>query len=108
MIRWLKEIGVTSRLAVEHELAKRYFIHYVQEIISVKENKDNIGYLIWNVKTDKGDQTFITRRWDRRSVVDGAVNGRIIFDIDDNRYEIADLNALPPASQAEFFKEIYW
>lgn len=108
MIRWLKEIGVTSRLAVEHELAKRYFIHYVQEIISVKENKDNIGYLIWNVKTDKGDQTFITRRWDRRSVVDGAVNGRIIFDIDDNRYEIADLNALPSASQAEFFKEIYW
>ena len=108
IIRRLKEIGASSRMAVEHELSKRYFIHYIKQIYSLKENKENIGYLIWHVKTDKGDKTFITRRWDRHTVVEGGRNGRIIFDIDENRYQILDLNDLDPASQAAFFSQIYW
>lgn len=108
VIRRLKEIGASSRMAVEHELSKRYFIHYIKQIYSLKENKENIGYLVWNVKTDKGDRTFITRRWDRHTVVEGGRNGRIIFDIDENRYQILDMGELDPPSQAAFFSQIYW
>lgn len=108
IIRRLKEIGASSRMTVEHELSKRYFIHHIQEIYSVKENKDNIGYLIWSVKTDKGDRTFITRRWDRHTVQEGGKNGRIIFDIDENRYQIIDLDDLNAKSREEFYNEIYW
>ena len=108
MIRKLKELSPSSLMAVDLELKKRYFIHYVEEIVSIKENKDNIGYLIWHVKTDKGEMQFITRRWERHVVVEGGKNGRIIFDIDENRYEIVDLEQLDAASRAQFLTHIYW
>ncbi len=108
VIRHLRELAPSSRLSVEHELAKRYFIHYIQKIESIRENKDNIGFLIWNAVTDKGDIEFLTKRWDRAAVQEGGRNGRIIFDIDDNRYEIEDLDELDPASRALFLKYIYW
>lgn len=108
MIRKLKELAPSALIAVNLELKKRYFIHYIEEIFSIKENKDNIGYLIWHVKTDKGTMQFITRRWDRHVVVEGGKNGRIIFDIDDNRYEIVDLEQLDAASRSFFLAHIFW
>src|SRR5690606_6122928 len=73
VIRRLKELGPSSRLAVEHELSKRYFIHYIRSIRSIRED---VGFLTWNVETDKGPMEFITRRWDRQAVVEGGINGR--------------------------------
>ena len=108
MIRRLKELSPSARLAAEYELAKRYFIHYIEEIYSIQENKNNIGFLIWEVKTDKGDMSFITKRYERQTVVEGGRNGRIIFDINDNRYEIVDLDDLDSASQLRFLTHIFW
>jgi hypothetical protein len=108
MVRKLRELSPSALRVVELELKKRYFIHYIEEIISIKENKDNIGYLIWHVKTDKGVMQFITRRWDRHVVVEGGKNGRIVFDIDDNRYEIVDLGQLDAVSRAHFLTHIFW
>jgi ABC-type multidrug transport system ATPase subunit len=105
MVRRLKELLPSSRMAVELELAKRYFIHYIQEI---KEIKQELSFLIWKVETDKGEMEFMTRYHDRNSVADGAVNGRIILDLDNNRYEIEDLDALDPQSRSTFLKYIYW
>ncbi|MBN2310811.1 MAG: DUF1854 domain-containing protein [Candidatus Hydrogenedentes bacterium] len=105
MVRRLKELAPSSRLAVEHELAKRYFIHYVQKIVSIKEE---MGFLTWNVETDKGNMEFLTKRFERDTVVEGPVNGRIIFDVDNNRYEIEDLDTIDAASKATFLKYIYW
>ena len=108
VIRELRKMEPQSLAAVESELRKRYFIHYIEEIFSIKENKDNIGYLIWHVKTDKGAMQFITRRWDRHVVVEGGKKGRIIFDIDENRYEIVNLDQLDAASRAAFLTHIFW
>lgn len=108
MIRRLSELSPETRAVVDLELKKRYFIHYIEEIVSIKENRDNIGYLIWHVKTDKGEMQFITRRWDRHVVQEGGKNGRIIFDIDENRYEIVDLNRLDASSRSEFLAHIFW
>ncbi|HOZ45297.1 MAG TPA: DUF1854 domain-containing protein [Candidatus Hydrogenedentes bacterium] len=105
MIRRLKELAPSSRLAVEHELAKRYFIHYIQKIHSIREE---FGFLTWDVQTDKGRLEYMTRRWDRNTVVEGGQNGRIILDVDNNRYEIENLDALDSASRATFLKYIYW
>ena len=105
MIRRLDELSPSTRLAVEHELAKRYFIHYISTIGSIKED---VGFLHWVVDTDKGPMEFMTKRWDRDTVVEGGVKGRIIFDVDNNRYEIENLDALDPQSAAIFHKYIYW
>ena len=105
VIRRLKELAPSSRMAVEHELVKRYFIHYIEKIPSIKEE---MGFLIWEVETDKGEMEFMTRRFDRNSVIEGGVNCHIIVDVDNNRYEIEDLDALDSASKATFLKYIYW
>jgi hypothetical protein len=105
MIRRLAELSPSTRLAVEHELAKRYFIHYISSINSIKED---VGFLYWDVETDKGHMEFMTKRWDRDTVVEGGVKGRIIFDVDNNRYEIENLDALDAPSAAIFHKYIYW
>jgi ATP-binding cassette subfamily B protein len=106
MIRRLKELPPSSRLAVEHRLAKRYFIHYVQKINAIKEE---LGFLYWDVDTHKGHMEFMTKRWDRNTVVEsGLKNGRVILDVDNNRYEIEDLDTLDTASKATFLKYIYW
>lgn len=105
VVRRLKELMPSSRLAVEHELVKRYFIHYVQRIVSISEE---MGFLNWTVETDKGEMEFMTRRFDRNSVVEGGPKGHIIVDVDNNRYEIEDLDALDTASKATFLKYIYW
>ena len=105
MIRRLKELLPSSRLAVEHELAKRYFIHYVRKINSIKEE---LGFLIWDVDTDKGRIEFMTRRFDQNSVVKAAMGGHIILDVDNNRYEIENLDVLDNASITWFQRHIYW
>ncbi|HEO69790.1 MAG TPA: DUF1854 domain-containing protein, partial [Candidatus Hydrogenedentes bacterium] len=105
MIRRLKELAPGSRMAVEHELTKRYFIHYIQKINAIKEE---LGFLTWDVETDKGPMEFMTKRWDRETVVEGGVNGRVILDVDNNRYEIEDLDALDATSKTTFQKFIYW
>lgn len=105
MIRRLKEVASGSLVAVEYELAKRYFIHYIQKINSITEE---LGFLSWNVETDKGHMEFMTRRWDRNTVAEGGPNGRIILDVDYNRYEIENLDALDEDSREKFFKFIYW
>ncbi len=105
MIRRLKELLPSSRMAVEHELSKRYFIHYIKKIDDIKEE---MGFLIWNVETDKGVMEFLTRRFETNSVIEGPVNGHIIVDVDNNRYEIEDLEALDAASRSTFLKYIYW
>lgn len=105
MIRRLKEVAPSSRLAVEHELAKRYFIHYIREIRSIKED---LAFLLWDVITDRGEMTFYTHRWERDTVSEGGANGRIILDLDNNRFEIEDMDQLDAASRATFLKYIYW
>jgi len=108
VVRRLKELSPSSRMAIEYELQKRYFIHYIQEIHSIRESRENIGFLVWEVTTDKGEMQFVTRRFDRHAVVEGGRNGRIIFDIDDNRYEIVDIDELDKDSRAVFQTHIYW
>ena len=105
MIRRLKELAPGSTLAIGHELTKRYFIHYISKILSIKED---IGFLTWQVETDKGEMEFLTKNHERRTVIEMGNNGRIIFDLDNNRYEIENLDALPPADKALFFKYVYW
>ncbi|MCX5757315.1 MAG: DUF1854 domain-containing protein, partial [Candidatus Hydrogenedentes bacterium] len=105
MIRRLRELSPSSLMAVQHELAKRYFIHYISKINNIDED---LGFLSWNVETDKGHMEFMTRRWDRYTVAQGGPNGRIILDVDYNRYEIEDLNDLDVPSRAVFDKYIYW
>lgn len=101
------EIGMIKDLAsyegeqksfIEAELERRYFLPSVKVIHQVKQE---FGYYHWNVETDKGEKTFISRK-DSSQVLQLPNNRVIVLDVDGNRYEIKDAKALDPKS----FKQI--
>jgi len=109
-----REIGLIRNLAalapeqsrlLKEELAKRYFIHIVTQIRSMREE---FGYLYWDCDTDKGRREFPTARWDQSKVVHADENCHIITDVDGNRYEIRNLSQLDPDSRSRFLRYIYW
>ncbi|MBI2914476.1 MAG: DUF1854 domain-containing protein [Firmicutes bacterium] len=104
VIRDLSELDPEIRKLIEAELAKRYFIHTISKIHSIREK---YAFLYWDVETDKGRRQFAIPGWAHRHVIESGL-GRIIQDVDGNRYSIPDLEALDDHSRAVFNQIIYW
>jgi hypothetical protein len=47
-------------------------------------------------------------RWAQDRAVDFGQNGKVLIDVDDNRYLLQDLDALSPRERADFQRFIYW
>ena len=99
-----KEIGVIAKLEdldkdqgdmIREQIKLRYFTPTITKVIDVK---DEYGYAYWNVITTFGACRFTTGMGGD-SVVSLSDARILILDIDGNRYEIADFNALSPAEK---------
>lgn len=88
----LKAMPKEIQTLLEEQLALRYF---VPRICRVKEIKEEYGYSYWEVDTDRGACRF-TVRMGGGSVYAIGHNRYMVNDIDVNRFEIPDLNALTP------------
>lgn len=103
-IRDMNELATEDRALIAEELQKRYFIHTIEKIVSIRED---MGYFYWVVETDKGMQEFpVPIR--PKYVAHIGPRGRLVLDIDGNRYGIPDLEALDSHSQAIFDRHVYW
>lgn len=102
-----KEIGLiadvdafdeASSALLHDELDRKYYTPVIKQILSVK---DKFGFSYWKVVTDEGEIEFTMRDTFSNLL---KVGGTRIFvnDIDGNRYEIPDLEALDHKS----FKKI--
>jgi hypothetical protein len=105
VIRNLNSFATDQRRLLVEELAKRYFIHIITRIRSIREE---LGFLYWDCDTDKGPRVFPVPRWDQRMVATTASGCRVVTDVDGNRYEIPRLEDLDNPSQAAFLRHIYW
>jgi hypothetical protein len=47
-------------------------------------------------------------RWSQTQVQDFGENGKVLIDLDDNRYLVPDVEALPPKEQELFLRYVYW
>ena len=101
MIRSTDLFEGDQRAVIETELNRRYYAPQIQKILSVKER---YGFSYWRVITEEGESQF-TLRDTFRSI--SCVNGkRIIFsDVDGNRFEIKDVDALDKTSHRKL--ELY-
>ena len=99
-----KEIGVIKKLSdirpeeaemIREQIKLRYFMPVITEVIDVK---DEYGYAYWNVVTTFGACRFTTGMGGD-SVVSLSDARILITDIDGNRYEISDFNALTPGEK---------
>ena len=47
-------------------------------------------------------------RWTQSKAIEFARNGKLLIDVDDNRYVVEDIDALPKKDRERFLHYIYW
>jgi hypothetical protein len=91
-----------SRALVDAELERRYVIPSVTLIRSAKER---FGTVDWTMESDRGLCRFTTRNL-RENVQRPSPERLILNDVDGNRYDIRNVDALPRESQELLFRHI--
>jgi len=91
-----------NRKLVRSELVRRYLVPAVIRILSAKER---FGTVDWEMETDRGMCKLTTRNL--RENVQRPAPGRIIISgVDDNRYDIRDIDELDLKSQQLLFQHM--
>lgn len=108
-----QEIGIVRQLAawstsdqalLRDALGRRYFVHTVTEIESIQQE---FGYLTVNVRTSRGPIKFMMR-WTQAQVQDFGKTGKVLVDLEENRYLVPDVAGLPTRQRDLFQQYIYW
>ena len=104
IVRDLHDFPDDAADLIRQSLARRYFVHTISKIqrVSLK-----YGFIHFQVETDKGPMEF-DMYWQGDKAVDYGHGGKMLLDVDENRYIIPDLAALSPKERAEFRRFIYW
>ena len=96
-----KEIGIIEKLEdmegpVVEMLKEQLTLHYFTPIIEkVLKIKDEYGFAYWSVVTNHGACHF-TSRMGGNAVIHLSESRILVMDIDENRFEIPDINRLTP------------
>jgi hypothetical protein len=104
LIADLADWPTRARTLLERALDRRYFIRHIQAIDSIKLQ---YGLLTFDVQTNRGPATF-TMRSSHSQAQDYGRAGKILIDVDDNRFLVPDVDALPRRQQTLFRRYIYW
>lgn len=90
IIEDLDKIPEGSAKAIEHQLMLSYFTPVISKIYKIK---DEYGYAYFHVLTDKGECRFAINMGSN-AVSKLSDTRLIIMDVDENRFEIRDVEAL--------------
>ncbi len=104
MIRDLAEWPPEQQELVRQQLRRRYLFRQIQGIDALELKH---GHLWFQVQTDVGPQSF-GMRWNQSQAIDFGTQGKMIFDVEDNRYVIPDIEALPQRDRDLFRRFVYW
>jgi hypothetical protein len=85
-------------------LARRYFLRRITAIDSIQLV---YGLLNFQVGTDQGPAQF-TMRCGHSHTMDYGRTGKMLIDVDENRYLIDNIDDLPRRQQVLFRRYIYW
>jgi hypothetical protein len=89
------ELPPDAREAAREELRRRYMVPEIRRIVSVRERYDLVE---WMVETDRGQVTFLTRNL-REQVKRPFPHRLVLMDVEGNRYDVPDIEALDPESR---------
>lgn len=95
IIEDMKAMPAEMQKMLNEQLEIRYFTPKIKKVISVK---DEYGYGYFDVVTDKGECRFAIRMGGS-SVVHLSDKRKIIYDVDENRFEITDITKLSLSEQ---------
>lgn len=104
IIRDLAEWPEADRTLVEAALHRHYFVHTITHIHHIGWK---YGFIAFDVQTDKGPAQFLMR-WQTDRAHDYGRTGKVLLDVDENRYLIPDVSALSDRERDEFLRYVYW
>ena len=90
IIRSLELFEGEARELLKTELMRRYYAPVIKRIISVKER---YGFSYWKVETEEGSVSF-TLHDTFRSIIRAGEHRLIFLDVNGNRFELPDTEAL--------------
>lgn len=93
-----------NRAAVRHALDRRY---HLRTIRAIDRMKLELGMLWFEVRTDRGPESF-AMRFSQSEAHDFGRSGKIITDVYENQYVIPDVEALPKRQRWLFQRYVYW
>ncbi|MCC6492938.1 MAG: DUF1854 domain-containing protein [Pirellulales bacterium] len=104
ILRNLDAWPIAAQMLVRHALDRRYFLQTIDRIESMHLE---LGHLHCEVQTAYGPKRF-TMRWSQSQVQDFGQRGKMLLDLDDNRFLVPDVQALPPKERELFQRYVYW
>lgn len=96
MVADLAEFTPESRAVAEEELQRRYLTARIE---SIEGLKTEFGVTYWHVTTHRGERDFVVQSLSESCAWLSATH-ILITDVDGNRFEILDVDALEPLSKA--------
>ena len=93
-IRSLNDFDEPDRSLLVHELESKYYTPVIKRILSIKER---YGFSYWKTECEFGEKSFTLQDTFRSIIKASSTDGReriYILDVDGNRYEIPDVEAL--------------
>jgi len=93
-IRSLNDFDEPDRSLLIHELEAKYYTPVIKKILSVKER---YGFSYWKTECEFGEKSFTLQDTFRSIIKASTADGHeriYILDVDGNRYEIPDVEAL--------------
>ncbi len=104
LIRDLDEWPGESHQLIAEALLRRYFVHTIERIESIRQFQN---FLAFSVQTDLRGMEFVLR-YTQDSAQDYGERGKMLLDVDENRYLIPDVADLPEPDRSLFERYIYW
>jgi ATP-binding cassette subfamily B protein len=104
MIRDLATWPAADAKVVRGALARRTLIRRIDRVHAVRLGH---GYLDLDVETDVGPQSF-TMRWTSGQAMDFGADGKMLVDVEDNRWVVPRVAALPKPDRERFLQYVYW
>ena len=104
ILRRINDWPMEAQIMVRAALERRYWL---QTVTGVDNIKMEMGHLTLDVRTLHGPRKF-TMRWSQAQVQDFGESGKVLLDLDDNRFLVPDIEALPPKEQELFLRYVYW
>ena len=89
------ELPPDARTAAREDLRRRYMVPAIERIVACRDRFDLVE---WTVETDRGRVTFLTRNL-REQVKRPYPSRLVLIDVEGNRYDVPDIEALDPESR---------
>lgn len=104
IVRDRQEWPTAQRQMIADALRRRYLL---KTIASIEAIELKYGLLEFRVRTDRGPATFMMR-WSQNQAQDFGPHGKMLLDVDENRFLVPDVSALSPRERLLFARFIYW